>query len=112
MYKEEILELLTSLEDVEHPDIRRLAVWIDRNGYDDTPENLPDKLDEYIRDEQDRRNGEFEDGAQFVENYYDETASEETLRILNEVSVDWRETWFRQFQWDFEFDEGYVWRQH
>lgn len=112
MYKEEILELLTSLEDVEHPDIRRLAVWIDRNGYDDTPENLPDKLDDYIRDEEDRFYGEFEDEGSFASNYYYETESAETLKVLESVVVDWRETWFYTFQYDFEFDEGYVWRQH
>jgi len=112
MYKEEILELLNEIEDLEHPEPRRLAVWISWNGYNDTPENLAEKLEEYIADEEERYVGEYEDEGSFVEQYYDDTASEETLRILNEVYVDWRETWFRAFQWDFEFDEGYVWRQH
>ena len=112
MYKEEILELLEGMEDLDHPEPRRLAVWIERNGYNDTPENLHEKLEEYIADEEDRYVGDYEDEGDFVEQYYDDTASEETLRVLNEVRVDWRETWFRVFQWDFEFDEGYVWRQH
>jgi hypothetical protein len=114
MYKEEVLEVLEGMPngDIDHEDHRRLAVWISWNGYDDTPENLPDKVAEYAEQEQERYVGDYDSEADFVEQYYQDTATEETLRILNEVRVDWRETWFSAFQWDFEFDEGYVWRQH
>lgn len=112
MYKEEILEVLESLEDLEHPEPRRLAVWIEWNGYDDTPENLPDRVADYAKDEEEQFYGDYEDEADFVKQYYNDTESEETLRILDSVVVDWRETWFYSFQYDFLFDEGYVWRKY
>jgi hypothetical protein len=112
MYKEEILEVLNGIEDLPHEDARRLAVWIEWNGYDDTPENLPDKVEEYARQEEERFIGEYEDTGKFVEQYYNDTETEETLRILDSVVVDWERTWDYSFRYDFEFDEGYVWRQH
>ena len=73
MYKEEVLEVLNSIEDLEHPDPRRLAVWISWNGYDDTPENLPDKVAEYGEQEEERFVGEYDSEGDFVEQYYNDT---------------------------------------
>ena len=82
--------------DGEHPDLLRLAVWIDRNEV--TKQFTYEELTELAEKEQEQFAGDYDDLADACETMHNEFNGEPDSNLV----VDWEATW--NYSWQFDFD--------
>jgi hypothetical protein len=80
----------------EHPDLIRLAVWIDNNEM--TKQFTYEELTEMAEVEQERFAGDYDDLADACETLHNEYNGEPDSNLV----IDWEATWNYSYQYDFE----------
>ena len=67
--------------------------------------NVTENFDDAVETFNDKYMGEFDSEADFVEYYIDEYYE---LNIPSFITIDYQNTWYRSFQYDYTFINGYV----